>query len=49
MKKSLLITLGMAVLLFFYGYVLSTSGHDHSSHEKTHAEEKQDNHSEHQH
>ncbi len=49
MKTSVLIALSMTVLLFFYGYVLSTSGHDHSSHEKTHAEEKQDSHSEHQH
>ncbi len=32
MKKSILIALGMAVLLFIFGYLLSTVGHDHSKH-----------------
>lgn len=31
--KSLLIASGMAVGLFFYGYLLSTAGHDHSAHQ----------------
>lgn len=33
--KSLIIALIMAVVLFAYGYVLSTAGHDHSSHSKS--------------
>lgn len=49
MRRSILITLGMAALLLLYGYVLSTSGHDHGSHGEVHNEEKQDSHSEHQH
>lgn len=32
MKKSILIALGMAIVLFGYGYFLSTAGHDHSKH-----------------
>ena len=31
--KSLGIAVGMAVGLFFYGYFLSTAGHDHSAHQ----------------
>lgn len=31
--KSLLLAMGMAVLLFVYGYVFSTAGHDHSLHQ----------------
>ena len=42
--RSLWIALGMAALLFFYGYLLSTSGHDHSSHEKPHVEEGHSDH-----
>lgn len=32
MTKSFLIAVGMGIALFVYGYVLSTVGHDHSSH-----------------
>ncbi len=49
MRKSIIVALGMAGALFLYGYVLSTSGHDHGSHGKVHNEEKQDSHTEHQH
>ncbi len=31
--KSFLIALGMAGVLFLYGYLLSVAGHDHSAHE----------------
>ena len=31
--KTLLQAVGMAVVLFVYGYSLSVVGHDHSSHE----------------
>lgn len=31
--KTLLQVIGMAVILFFYGYLLSTAGHDHSAHQ----------------
>jgi hypothetical protein len=30
--KTIFIALGMAVILFLYGYVLSTVGHDHDHH-----------------
>lgn len=30
--KIFLQALGLAVVLFFYGYFLSTAGHDHSAH-----------------
>ena len=39
MKKSILTAIGMALVLFIYGYFASTAGHDHSSHEKQHVEE----------
>ena len=32
MKKSILTTVGMTLVLLIYGYLLSTAGHDHSSH-----------------
>lgn len=32
--KTIFIGLGMAVILFFYGYVFSMVGLDHNSHEK---------------
>ncbi len=32
MKKSILIAIGMAIVLFIIGYFLSTAGHDHSKH-----------------
>lgn len=32
--KSLMIALVMAMILFAYGYILSTAGHDHLSHSK---------------
>lgn len=32
MTKSFFIAVGMGIVLFAYGYVLSTVGHDHSSH-----------------
>lgn len=31
--KTFLQTIGMAVVLFFYGYLLSTAGHDHAAHQ----------------
>ena len=42
--KTFLQALGMAVVLFFYGYFLSTAGHDHSAHQhsETHSEVKQE-------
>lgn len=33
MKKSILIATGMVVVLFIFGYLLSTAGHDHSKHQ----------------
>ena len=32
MKKRILTAIGMALVLFIYGYLSSTVGHDHSSH-----------------
>lgn len=32
MKKTILIVIGIAVVLFVFGYFLSTAGHDHSKH-----------------
>lgn len=32
--KTLFIALGMALILFVYGYVASSLGHDHSRHEQ---------------
>lgn len=49
MRKSIFVSLGMAGVLFFYGYVLFISGHDHGSHGKVHNEEKQNSHLGHQH
>ena len=31
--KLLLQSVGMAVVLFFYGFLLSTAGYDHSAHQ----------------
>lgn len=31
--KTLFQAVGMALILFFYGYFLSIAGHDHSAHE----------------
>jgi hypothetical protein len=48
--KSIYIALGMAVILFFYGYALSTVGHDHNHHESaTSAEKHPEEHTEHHH
>lgn len=33
--KIFLQALGMTVVLFLYGYFLSTAGHDHSAHQHT--------------
>ena len=46
MKKSILIAIGMALVLFIYGYLASTAGHDHSSHGQgnTQVEEGQSDH-----
>jgi len=51
MKKSILITVGMALVLFIYGYLASTAGHDHGSHGQGngHVEEEQSDHGEHEH
>lgn len=38
--KTVLIALGMAGVLFIYGYIFSAAGHDHRSHEKVSAEEE---------
>lgn len=38
--KTILIALGMAAILFIYGYFFSTAGHDHSSHGKVSTEEE---------
>jgi len=32
--KTIFIALGMAIILFVYGYVCSTVGHDHDHHEE---------------
>ena len=45
MKKSLLISIGMAFVLFVYGYFASTVGHDHSQH----GQEAEHSHSDHSH
>ncbi len=45
--KTFLQTIGMAVVLFFYGYLLSTAGHDHAAHQHSAADletEQADNH-----
>lgn len=48
--KSLGIAFAMAVGLFFYGYFLSTAGHDHSAHqENVAADSHDDGHGEHDH
>lgn len=51
MKKNLLITFGIALALFIYGYLASTVGHDHSSHghentqiEKEHVDDHEHHH-----
>lgn len=41
--KSLGIAFAMAVGLFFYGYFLSTAGHDHSAHQESASREKESN------
>lgn len=43
--KIFLQTLGMTVVLFFYGYLLSTVGHAHSAHQ--HNEEHEHDHGRH--
>lgn len=43
MKKSLLIAFTMACVLFVYGWLASSMGHDHSAHngsERIHSEEE---------
>ena len=44
--KTFLQALGMAVVLFFYGYLLSTAGHDHSAHQHngSHMQVEQEDH-----
>lgn len=37
--------IGMAVILFFYGYLLSTAGHDHASHSTQNHMEEESGHS----
>ena len=50
MTKNLLITFGIALALFIYGYLASTAGHDHSSHSPGNVEVKEvHNHSGHSH
>jgi len=34
MKKNLLITFGIALVLLIYGYLASTAGHDHNQHDQ---------------
>ena len=41
--KTIFIALGMAVVLFFYGYVSSTVGHDHDDHGRDAVEEDHHN------
>jgi len=48
--KTIFMTLGLAVVLFVYGYALSTVGHDHDQHEKPSAVQAHgDAHGDHQH
>ena len=44
--KLFLQSLGLAVVLFFYGYLLSTAGHDHSAHQHngSHTQVEQEDH-----
>ncbi|VAX35537.1 hypothetical protein MNBD_UNCLBAC01-2148 [hydrothermal vent metagenome] len=45
MKKTLFIALGMAGVLFLYGYFSSSAGHDHKAHggkDDHHAQESSD-------
>jgi len=50
MKKNLLITLGITLVLFIYGYLASIAGHDHSSHSQGNAQvEEVHSHSDHSH
>jgi hypothetical protein len=44
MKKTLFQSLGMALTLFLYGYLLSMVGHDHSSHNKGNRMESESGH-----
>jgi len=49
-KKNLLITLGITIALFIYGYLASIAGHDHSSHSHGNAQvEEKHSHSDHSH
>ena len=45
MGKNLLITFGLAIVLFIYGYLASSVGHDHSQHD----EKVEQSHNEHDH
>jgi len=48
--KTILITMGLTVVLFLYGYALSTTGHDHDQHEEPRSgEEHSAAHSDHDH
>ena len=47
--KTLLIALGLAVVLFIYGYVASTVGHDHSKHSGEGPNESGHSHEDHDH
>ena len=47
--KTFLIALGLAVVLFIYGYVASTVGHDHSQHSGEKPTESGHSHEDHDH
>jgi len=53
MKKNILVTMGMALALFVYGYLASSVGHDHDSHGADQGEVKEQHsgqsHDEHEH